>query len=113
MTSDVKVSIEVQEGLYLKGKKAEVNYVPDFPVFARAGNMEASTLKSFSDQATRETDYTKTAKFLDPYENYSVKGVYAENWFMMNLTWIIAVGVILFLFLMLLLFIVLIKLILK
>ena len=113
LANDVKVSIDVQEGLQLKGKRAEVNYVPDFQMFARAGALEADSYKSISNSVVRDTSYTKTAKFLDPYESFSVNGVYAENWFMMNLGWIIAIGVILFLFLILLLFVLLIKLILK
>ncbi len=113
LTNDVKVSIDVQQGLKLKGKKAEVNYMPDFPVFARVATLESSDMKSISNSITRDQSYTKTANYLDPYESFSVKGVYAENWFMMNFVWIIGIAAVVFVFIVLLLLLLLVKLILK
>jgi hypothetical protein len=84
--SNVRVAINVQEGLHLKGGEAETQYRSN-AIYSDTVELEApvamgvqsKALSSFSNQITHVNGYTKTTSGLDPWESFAVEGKYAES----------------------------------
>lgn len=113
LTNDIKVTIDVQEGLELKGKDSKVNYMPDFNMLNKGAALEAAEFRKMSDVMIRDYGYTKNANMLDPYESFSVTGTYAKNWFYIHLNLIMGIAFGLIGFIAILMFILFVKLIVK
>jgi hypothetical protein len=86
----IRVSINVQSDLYLKGGKAQVEYKPDY--FAKVQSMETSEkgatspeLTDFSRRITYAKGLVKIAYNLDPYESLHVKGKFSDSWWKLYL----------------------------
>jgi len=85
-TSDVRVSINVQEGLILKGGKANVNYLPSFTKFSGQITTELNKeVSAYSDRLLYEPRFVKTASMLDPLESFTVKGTFSRSWLLLYL----------------------------
>jgi len=89
----VRIAVNVQEGLYLKGGKAETQYrASPASTFEAVSLDEAGVqnkgLSDFSNQITYVSGYVKTTSGLDPWESFKVEGKYAESRFALN-KWII------------------------
>lgn len=89
----VKVAVDVDSDLLLKGKQSSVNY-------NEVSNMPMAKLDDSSAVSSRELDslvssignsgsIIKESKSLSPNETFNVKGEYAKNWFRLYLTEII------------------------
>lgn len=108
--NQIRVSINVLDGLYLSGGQANIDYRSDigFMSMEKASSaMEQGTqsneLNQFSSMIEYQQGYTKTAQGLDPLESFHVKGTYATSWFMLHklgllIGIIMGIGVILLLF---------------
>lgn len=87
-TNDVRVSVNVEPGFYLKGQKAEVDYQPAaFGAFAAAEKMSAGPSQELSDASNRimyEPGWVKETRGLDPWESFRVQGDYAESKFLLQ-----------------------------
>jgi hypothetical protein len=101
-SNNVRVAVNVQEGLNLKGTQARVNYLSNFAGMSKA--LESTQLSSDMSKEmysyTRTIQYAnglvKTATYLDPLESFSVKGVYSRSWIRLYIDTILIVGLILF-----------------
>ncbi|MBU0980775.1 MAG: hypothetical protein KJ709_08280 [Nanoarchaeota archaeon] len=86
MTSNMRVAVNVQDGLRLKGTSARVNYEPSFGMFSKVMEAESLTadqarsVYSYSNNIMYQSGYVKTATYLDPHESFTVKGKYARSW---------------------------------
>jgi len=78
-TSQVRVSIDVAEDLYIKGIESEIEY-RDNVLEANADGVAALASRVSSVYA----GYIETASGLDPYESFHVTGKYAKSWWAMN-----------------------------
>lgn len=93
---DLSVSIEVDSDLYLKGKKAEVNYSSGLgsDLLMEASPSADITSKQL-DNVVGSIGYggqvVKTAENLSPNESFTVKGEYSKSWLRLYLTTIIIV----------------------
>ena len=85
---DIRVSVSVQEGLYLKGGEAKVDYRTGFGALEKAAayseGVQSDDLQRFSSQIEYEQGYVKTARGLDPWESFHVNGEYATSWLMLH-----------------------------
>ncbi len=91
-TNTVRVSITVQDDLYFKGGKTNIDFKPNFGVMSKtlaAEGARSDELQSFSDYITYSEGYVKEAYGLDPWESFHVKGKYARSWFALYKVWII------------------------
>ncbi len=83
-SNTVRVAVNVQPGLYLKGTKENVNYAPNFMLMEKAMSsmsvQDSATIDSFSNEIMRASGYVKTTSLLDPYESYTVEGKYSSSW---------------------------------
>ena len=108
MTQNVRVAVNVQGGLYLKGTRSNVNYQPNFKGISQA--MEADTMTQeysravtqYASSITYASGLVKTATYLDPHESFSVRGKYADSWAKINMGriffgLILLIGIVLFL----------------
>ena len=81
----IRVAVDVQEGLYLKGGAAEVDYLPSAALgvatkeMAADQGVESDAIMRFSNQIEWQNGYVKTATALDPWESFHVKGAYARS----------------------------------
>lgn len=92
---DVKVAVDVDSELYLKGKKAEVQYNIDYTSTASLGAATSVGLSSKEMDRTVQSigtagAITKNAKNLAPNEGFLVTGTYAKSPWRLNLFAIIA-----------------------
>jgi hypothetical protein len=93
----VRVAINVQEGLYLEGGKAETDYKPSPTTYSL--QYAPSALEGVQDEATskfsREIQYapgyTKNTSGLDPFESFIVEGKYATSQFALEKWFIVGV----------------------
>ncbi len=88
--SSLKVSVDVDSELYLKGKRSEVNYtVPSQELFSPSGvsggKFASPALDSLVSQIGSYGSMVKEAKNLAPNESLSVKGEYAKSKFRLYL----------------------------
>ncbi|MFH1587267.1 MAG: hypothetical protein ABID38_05395 [Candidatus Diapherotrites archaeon] len=80
----VRVAVNVQEGLNLKGGSAEVDYKTDF---LDVGGMQKLSVaseasyeyKQYSDSIRNTKGLVKTAQNLDPWESFHVRGEYSKS----------------------------------
>jgi hypothetical protein len=95
MTEQIRVSIDVQEGLHLKGGQSDVKYLPNMDVFAGAAKMSvesSSQIRQYSDQIMYSGGLVKTSSYLDALETFSVKGTYSESWLRLYLGRVVLIG---------------------
>ncbi|RJQ15816.1 hypothetical protein C4573_06720 [Candidatus Woesearchaeota archaeon] len=97
-TSTVRVAVNVQEGLYLKGTRSNVNYLPNTMLMAKSTMdmtaAERQTVNNYASQIMYASGWVKTASYLDPLESFSVEGKYANSWFTVNWAWLLFILVI-------------------
>lgn len=84
LIQNVRVVINVQGGLYLKGGKATVDYRPDYfnemqTMSVPKAGMQSTTLSDFSRRVSYTDGLVKNAYNLDPYESFHVKGKFADT----------------------------------
>ncbi len=84
LIQNVRVVINVQEGLYLKSGKATVDYRPDYfnemqTMSVPKAGMQSTTLSDFSQRVSYTDGLVKNAYNLDPYESFHVKGEFADT----------------------------------
>lgn len=88
--NQVRVAVNVIEGLYMKGGKANVDYRSGFSVMEKAApamsadGVQSQDLQQFSSQIEWQDGYVKTTQGLDPWESFHVKGKYATSWLMLH-----------------------------
>jgi len=86
LVDNVRVAINVDSGLYLKGTGSNVNYQKEFFGISEAkglsDKLEASPAyyEEFSRKISYSGQYVKTASNLDPWESFSVEGKYANSY---------------------------------
>lgn len=82
LTEKVRVAINVQPDLYLKGAQVQVNYKPDFFSEAQATKI-ASEPAVYPYKRYYDIEYVrglvKWAYSLDQFESFTVRGTYSEN----------------------------------
>ncbi len=84
-TNQVRVSINVDTDLILKEGNSQVNYQPDFGGFETSLASESSEkMIMYSRNIETQEGFVKTAKELDPLENFHVKGKYSSSWLLLN-----------------------------
>ncbi|MBU1120989.1 MAG: hypothetical protein ABIE23_05360 [archaeon] len=98
----IRVAVNFQEGLHLKGGEGKIEYKPEFFGEVALGKMASAELTSpyyrdYSNAIEYEKgSIVKEAYNLDPFESFHVKGQYSENWFILFFTdillWIIILG---------------------
>lgn len=104
LIQNVRVAVNVQEGLFLKGGTSNVEYKPDFFGSAAVSKMSSAEVSSsYYRDYSSAIEYSqgaivKNAFNLDPFESFHVKGQYSENWLLLFLgdiiLWIIILGII-------------------
>ncbi|MEW6295317.1 MAG: hypothetical protein AB1467_03395 [Candidatus Diapherotrites archaeon] len=104
LIQNVRVAVNVQEGLYLKGGQAKVEYKPEFFGSGAVSKMaSAEVSSSYYRDYSQAIEYSqgeivKTASNLDPFESFHLKGSYSDNWLLLFLgdiaLWIIILIVI-------------------
>ncbi|MFH1390981.1 MAG: hypothetical protein ABIH20_01585 [Candidatus Diapherotrites archaeon] len=87
LIENLRVAVNVQEGLFMKGGEAKVDYKPNIGFM---GEMAMAKAMDVSVESPYYKDYyysirntqglVKTATNLDPFESFHVKGNYGENW---------------------------------
>lgn len=82
MANSVRVSVNVQQDLILKGGKSNVNYLSGTYAKMSAGMdmMESRQIVDVSNSIRYESGLVKTASYLDPHESFTVKGTYSRSW---------------------------------
>lgn len=94
--NEVRVSVNVQDGLYMEGGEAKVDYRSSFAVAEKAmaagDGVQSQDLNAFSSQIEYQSGYVKTAQGLDPLESFHVKGEYSTSWFNLH-KWSILIGI--------------------
>jgi hypothetical protein len=110
MTNKVRVAVNVQSDLHLKGGSSQINYQPSINVFAGATNdkaelsMESSRqVNQYVQQITYARGLVKESNYLDPHESFTVEGKYSKSWAKLNLGKIafiiaIVIGIVCFLY---------------
>ncbi|MEM2918436.1 MAG: hypothetical protein QXY62_02945 [Candidatus Altiarchaeota archaeon] len=83
LIQNVRVAINVQEGLILKGGKANVEYKPDyFTTFETMkipeSGIQSGELSDFSSRITYAIGLVKNAHNLDPFESFHVRGKFSN-----------------------------------
>jgi len=106
LIQNVRVAVNVQEGLYLKGGQSKVEYKPEFFGSGAVSKMaSAEVSSSYYRDYSQSIEYSqgeivKNASNLDPFESFHLKGSYSDNWFLLFLgdiaLWIIVLIVIAF-----------------
>ena len=95
LVENVRVAVNVQEGLHLKGGNAEVDYRPDFfsgraLETAASADIIAPEYKQVATGIEYARGHVKTASNLDGFESFHVKGTYGESVIALYLLEIIA-----------------------
>jgi len=105
LIENIRVAVNVQEGLFLKGGEAKVDYRPGFGIVSETA---LSEIKADGISSPYYNDYyygirnaqglVKNASNLDPLESFHVKGNFGENYAMLYLFdgvfWLIGIGLI-------------------
>ncbi len=84
LVESVRVAVNVQEGLHLKGGSAEVDYKTDFLDVGGMQNLSIAAessreYKQYSNSIRYTKGLVKTAQNLDPWESFHVRGEYSKN----------------------------------
>ncbi|MCX6706747.1 MAG: hypothetical protein NT001_01245 [Candidatus Woesearchaeota archaeon] len=89
--NQVRVSINVIDGLYMSGGQSNIDYRSDAgftamekATIASGAGIQSDELSSFSNNIEYQQGYVKTAQGLDPLESFHVKGKYASSWLMLH-----------------------------
>ncbi len=100
-TQYVRVAVNVQDGLYLKGTSSDVNYLPNFN--AVSGAFQSKEMDLSAEHSRKVADYVshvryalgqvEEASYLDPYESITVSGKYSSSWLMLNLFKILVLAI--------------------
>jgi hypothetical protein len=97
-TENVRVAVNVQDELHLKGGKSNVNYISSFSGMSKvmaesAADMAVQSrhINSYINDIAYAPGLVKTATYLDPHESFSVRGKYAKNWFSLNFGYVLLV----------------------
>jgi len=83
--NSVRVAVNTQEELYLKGGEAETQYRATYDTAFKEMSapseigIQSKALSNFSNQITHTNGYTKTTSGLDPWESFTVEGKYAKS----------------------------------
>ena len=84
-----QVGISVNEGLYLKEGKTNVNYRDNLAIssmLSKSSFSEAEGAELYrSVSNVGQGSYVKTARALDPLESFNVKGKYSSSWTLLNI----------------------------
>ncbi len=81
-SNNVRVAVNVDPGLHLKGSSATVNYRSNQLPSLMAGSVDqakSEMINNYARQITYMSGYVKQASNLDPYESFSVKGKYSQS----------------------------------
>ncbi|HZX34735.1 MAG TPA: hypothetical protein VFF09_05130, partial [archaeon] len=106
LIENLRVAVNVQEGLSLKGGEAKVDYRSNASLgFVSGAAMSEMAGAGVDSKVYRDYYYgiqnaqglVKTASSLDPFESFHVKGNYGENWialyFLDIAFWLIVLGI--------------------
>ena len=92
----LRVAVNVQPNLYLKGSAARVDYRSNFAAISSsaeklsvAGGVESSELSSISNSVQWQPGYVKQTSGLDPLESFHVTGEYSTSGFMLYKNWVL------------------------
>ncbi len=101
--NSVRVAINTQDDLYLKGGKANVDYQLNTGIAAlskASESIQSDSLQQFSSSIQWQQGYVKQAAGLDPWESFKVSGKYSSSWLLLNAgtiaLWLLAVAVVVF-----------------
>ncbi|MGM5488585.1 MAG: hypothetical protein ACQESG_06560 [Nanobdellota archaeon] len=84
-TQHLRVAVDVQDDLYMKGTQSHIDYRPNFDLKADSFSAETSQqIYNYQNQIQRSQGVIKTAQYLDPYERYTLNGIYASSWLRLN-----------------------------
>ena len=86
-TEQVKVGINVNQGLYLEEGNTKVQYLNNnlMPVLTKQSlSSSESSILSSNINYIGDGSYVKTATALDPLESFRVKGEYSDSWVALN-----------------------------
>ncbi|MBT7903391.1 hypothetical protein HN587_06015 [Candidatus Woesearchaeota archaeon] len=89
--TNVRVAIDVVDGLYLKNGKSKIGYYNNYGVFDSAKGMQSREISQAVSRIGYTGQYTKQTGGLDPWETYNVYGTYTDSWLVYNLTPIIVI----------------------
>lgn len=83
LIQNIRVVINVQEGLYLKGGAGKIDYRPDYfneiqTMSVAKEGMQSAQLSRVSQRITYADGLVKNAYNLDPFESFHVKGEFAN-----------------------------------
>ncbi len=81
-TQTVRVAVNAQPDVRLKGSTSKVRSLPNFDMaasFASKG-IESTELSTLSNSIRYQLGYVKQAYSLDPWESFVVKGSYSSSW---------------------------------
>ncbi len=99
----VRIAIDVQEGLYFEGGKAQTDYKPSPTVYSLQNapsaieGVQNKVASQFSREIQYAPGYTKSTSGLDPLESFIVEGKYAKSQFALEKWFVIGV-IIIFIF---------------
>lgn len=88
---NVRVAVNVQQGLYLKGTDSNINYQPNVGFDAAYKSVQTSQpeqsayLSDLSNRVEWQQGFVKQASGLDPWESMSVEGKYSKSKFLINI----------------------------
>ncbi|MCF7862068.1 hypothetical protein K9M79_07560 [Candidatus Woesearchaeota archaeon] len=86
---NVRVSVNVVDGLYMSGVESEVEHRDTFNLAGMqeavaSKSMDSAVYKEYSSVITRASGLVKTSSFLDASESFHVKGSYSKSWWLLN-----------------------------
>ncbi len=89
-SSKVRVSINVQNDLFMQGMTSSVDYKPaDFGMiaessFAKSESLDSKAYSEYSRNIEYDYGFVKEASALDPWESFHVKGKYSASKLLLN-----------------------------
>jgi hypothetical protein len=95
----VRVAVNVDSGLYLKGTTSKVNYQEDYFDVLEAQELSSKLqanpayYSEFSRSIVNSGQFVRTASNLDPWESLSVRGRYATSYFRAHMGSILGLGI--------------------
>ncbi|MFH0874531.1 MAG: hypothetical protein V1859_01220 [archaeon] len=87
LIENVQVSIDVEPGLYLKDKSANIEYRPAFTGMQKevaSSTMDTNRYGEYVQYIEKLQGYTKSSRMLDPGESFHVKGTYSDSWILLH-----------------------------
>jgi hypothetical protein len=84
LTSSVRVSVDVDSGLILKGLKPSTSYVVNVDrmqdSYKKMGSSSSSAFEMYAQNRYSSLGLTETSGYLDPHESFISKGKYSSSW---------------------------------